>query len=183
MIEENGTRDSFETRALLTVVPRGDDAQQPDATRVWIELVDGSRIEASGYSVSDRVASLVLGDRTVRVDTRNIRTVRFHAPSAPLDRQWEEILQGRHSGDVVVLRRAATSLDQLEGVFRGVNDQVVEFEFDNELIPVRRERLEGLLYFQPVVRDLPDPVCVVHELGGPRGASSRWNCAMTTWRW
>lgn len=177
VIEEAGKRVSFPTRELLTVTTHDGDRRESDKTRVWVELVDGSRIEAAQYTVADRVASLTLTDRTVRIETRNIRSVRFH-PSAPdLDAQWEEILGGRHTGDVVVLRRSSKSLDQLEGVFRNVDPDVVEFEFDDELIPVRREKLEGLLYFQPVARDLPDAICLVDEAGG-----SRWRVKSWEWR-
>ena len=70
---------------LAMVVNNRPSRSSPPATSAWIELVDGSRLEATSYTVQDRVASIRIGDRAVSVDTRNIRSVRFHPPSPALD--------------------------------------------------------------------------------------------------
>ena len=67
---------------------------------------------------------------------------------------------------MIVLRRSKTSLDQLEGVFHDVTEETVEFEYDDQRIPVKRTKLEGMIYYHPVGRELPDSVCAVQEVGG-----------------
>ena len=176
-IDVEGKRSSFDTRDLLTLaVGQAGATKVPDAT-VWIELIDGSRIEATRYTVQDRVASILAGDRTLSVETRNVRSVRYHPPSDTLDAQWREILEGKNAGDVIVLRRSKTALDQLEGVFHNVDEETIEFEYDDERIPVKREKLEGMVYFHPVVRDLPEAVCSVQETNG-----STWRAKSFEWK-
>ncbi len=52
-------------------------------------------------------------------------------------------MAGGARGDVVVLRRSKTSLDQLEGVFHDVTEEAVDFEYDEQRIAVKRAKLEG----------------------------------------
>ena len=63
-----------------------------------------------------------------------------------------------------------TALDQLEGTLLDVGPESVRFEFDGDKIDVRREKLEGLVYYQPVRRELPPPTCRLIDAGG-----SQWS--------
>ena len=85
--------------------------------------------------------------------------------------------QRRQPGDVIVLRRSRTALDQLEGVFHDVTDQTVEFEYEDQRIPVKRSKLEGMVYYHGVGRHLPTSVCEVQETGG-----SSWQAQSITLR-
>ena len=69
------------------------------------------------------------------------------------------------TGDMIVMRKTSMrtieqgeneprtvteqALDQLEGTLLDVTPDSVRFEVDGEKIPVRREKLEGLVYFHP----------------------------------
>ncbi|MHB0956150.1 MAG: NPCBM/NEW2 domain-containing protein [Pirellulaceae bacterium] len=165
-IESDGDRTTLNLRDLLALIVNDRPPANPPAAAAWIELVDGSQLEATRYTVQNRIASLQIGDRAVSLDARNIRSVRFHPPSPALDRQWREIVAGANHGDVAVLRRSKTSLDQLEGVFHDVTDEAVDFEYDEQRIAVKQAKLEGIVYFHPVARDLPKTVCDVLETGG-----------------
>jgi hypothetical protein len=169
-LEVDGQRIAMELRDLLTLVVSGrvpaSPGASPPATAAWVELVDGSRLEATHYTVQNRIASLRIGDRAVSLDTRDIRCVRFHPPSPALDLQWREIVAGSNRGDVAVLRRSKTSLDQLEGVFHDITEEAVEFEYDEQRIAVKPAKLEGIVYFHAAPRDLPKSVCDVLETGG-----------------
>jgi sRNA-binding regulator protein Hfq len=170
VIETDGQQQAYASRDLLAVVASGHAVAASSAGSIWIELIDGSRLIATGYTVKDRVAEIQLSGRAVSLETRNIRSVRFHLPTEALDQQWREILGGRNRGDVIVLRRSDTALDQLEGVFHDVTDDTVVFEYDDERIDVKRTKLEGMVYYHAVSRELPEPLCVVQEVHG------------TTWR-
>ncbi len=165
-LEVGGKKKQFDIRDVMTLVVR-DIAPQPDGDAVTsVELVDGSHLIGSGYQVTNRTANLQIGVRAVSIETRNIRAVRFHAPADALDGQWREILAEASSGDVIVLRRSPTALDQLEGIFHDVSDQTVEFEYDDQRIPVKRTKLEGMVYHHSSGRDLPDSLCTVKETNG-----------------
>jgi hypothetical protein len=61
-------------------LPAASPANKP---AVWIELLDGSRVVAAGYSAAAGKASIeLLTGQTVEVATRAIRTVRFR-PQTP----------------------------------------------------------------------------------------------------
>ena len=166
VIEADGKRETIDLRDLLALTINNRLPATSPATSVWIELIDGSRLEGTSYTVANRVASIRMGDRTISVETRSIISVRFHPPSPELDRQWREIRSGGGRGDVVVLRRSKTSLDQLEGVFHDVSEEAVEFEYDEQRIAVKRSKLEGIVYFHSVARDLPAALCEVLETNG-----------------
>jgi hypothetical protein len=168
VLEADGKRQSFVMGDLLALVARPATDPSLSTASIYVELIDGSRLLADSYRVKDRSAEVDVGSRTVTLATRNISTVRFHPPAAALNDQWREIVEGDNLGDVIVLRRSETALDQLEGIFHDVTNETVEFEYDEQRIPVKRTKLEGMVYYHPVGRELPEPVCVVDETGGTR---------------
>ena len=166
VIEVGGKKQAFDVRDLLTMTIRAREDVPAEKPAVWVELIDGSHIMGAQYSVQDRSAEILTDRRKITVETRNIRAVRFHPPSEALDGQWQEMLNQRSTGDIIVLRRSKTSLDQLEGVFHDITADTVEFEYDDQRIPVKLTKLEGMIYYHPVGRELPDSVCAVQEVNG-----------------
>lgn len=165
-VNVDGSPMTYNLRDLMAVVVRPAPALPPSDANTYIQLVDGSQIVATAYRVTDRKAEVQIGGRIVQIDTRNIRSVRFHAPSDALDTQWREIVESESQGDVIVLRRSNTALDQLEGLFQNVTAETVEFVYDDEQIPVKRTKLEGMVYYHPAGRDLPEAICRVYETSG-----------------
>lgn len=161
-------------------------ASQPvtEKPAVWLDLVDGGALTALAYSSASGTARIELTSAiTVEMPTRAIRAVRFRQQtSAALAGQWREISRATATGDTVVIRKSAAraadpdanqpaanpepSLDQLEGTVLAVGPDSVQFEFENEKINVRRDKLEGLIYFQPVKRDFAQPLCRLIDTGG-----------------
>lgn len=150
----------------------------------WVELVDGSKLQAVSYTVSAGKAHLdLVSGLGLEIPTRGIRTVRFRQQTTPeLAGQWREIVNSMATGDMVVIRKstirapdgsdnepgagATHSLDQLEGTLLDVGPDSVQFEFDGEKINIRREKLDGLVYFQPAKREFSPPLARVSDSGG-----------------
>lgn len=155
---------------------------------IWIELLDGSKLNAIGYTAADGKARVELtSGQTAELPTRSIRSVRFRQQDTLVAEQWREILVAPATGDMVVIRKTTTrtegeddeaatvtdvALDQLEGTLLDVGPESAQFEFDGEKIDVRREKLEGLVYFQPVKREFSPPACRVVDIGGSAWAAS-----------
>lgn len=149
---------------------------------VWIELLDGSRLAAESYTAASGQAKIELtSGQTVTAATRAIKFVRFRAPDPALAGQWREILESQAAGDMVVIRKTSmrpveegdesatmteVALDQLEGTVLGVGPESVQFEFDGEKIDVRREKLEGVVYYHPARREFSAPACKLVDGGG-----------------
>jgi hypothetical protein len=176
VVEVNGEQRALALRDVMALTT-GRPEPGPAADATYLQLVDGSQLVGKDYRVANRVAQLQVGGRTTELETRNIRSVRFHAPAQALDDQWNEMVVGQSQGDVIVLRRSDTALDKLEGVFHDVTGEAVEFAYEDERIPVKRGRLEGMIYFHPVDRQLPNPVCIVHEASG-----SHWRARSVDWQ-
>ncbi len=157
---------------------------------VWISLVDDSRLLGTSFVSMAGMARLTLvGGESLDIPTRSIRWVRFQdqetelAKQFQLARQWQEILASQPQGDVIVVRKATQSdesaeegkpartmlaLDQLEGVLGDVSEEKVGFTYEEQQIPVARMKVEGILYFHPAGRELPEPLCRLDDASGNR---------------
>jgi hypothetical protein len=150
---------------------------------IWLELLDGSRVPAVAYLAREGKAAVGLTTgQTIEIPTRSIRTVRFQQQSPELAVQWREITSSMATGDMIVLRKTSTrtieqgdneprliteqALDQLEGTLHEVTADTVRFEIDGEKAPIRREKLEGLVYYQPAKREAAPPRCRLHDASG-----------------
>lgn len=176
VVASDGPPQTLDSRTVLAVVVPRPEAPAPPPTSDWIELVDGSHLEGSGLAVANRGATLRLAGRDVQVETRQMRSVRFHPPDPARDAQWREIIDAEASGDLLVLRRPNGSLDQLEGVLYDIRGDTIEFAYDDQRLVVKREKLEGLRFFQPARRTPPAPLCHVVEVNG-----SSWNAQSLRW--
>lgn len=127
-----------------------------------VELVDGSQIVSGKFEVeSDRARIALEGNHSpLLVHTKDIHFVRFGGSKA-LKQQWDDLLAMEHEGDVIVIRRSATSLDYLEGVVRDVSPEQLEFEFEGDTIDVQRKKLEGIIFYQGDVQPPPGSICHV----------------------
>src|SRR5205085_1887285 len=148
-----------------------------------IDLLDGSKIAANSFVATGGVARVnVAGRPPLEIPTRAIHTVRFRQQTPELALQWREITSSQATGDMIVTRKTSMrtieqgeseprtvteqALDQLEGTLLDVTADSVRFEIDGEKVPIRREKLEGLVYYQPAKREFTSPVCRLIEAGG-----------------
>jgi hypothetical protein len=139
---------------------------------VWIELVDGSRLHAMAYTSGEGTARITLATGgLIELPARAVHSVRFHQQAPELALQWREIASSMATGDILVIRKVSTrtieqgeneprtvtehALDQVEGTVQEVTPDTVRFELDGEAVNVRREKLEGIIYYQRGRRELP----------------------------
>jgi hypothetical protein len=71
---------------------------------------------------------------------------------------------GQEGNDATTITEQA--LDQLEGTLHDVTSDSVQFEVDGTNRDIRREKLEGLVYYQPAKREFPPPLCRLIDAGG-----------------
>jgi NPCBM/NEW2 domain len=162
---------AFATKQLLAIAPTSPAAQpQTVATAkpsVWIDLVDESRLPAVEYTVTGgRVKIRLAAGPVVELPAKAVATVSFREHAGPLAAQWDEILKVERTGDLIVIRKN-NALDYLTGVVKDVTAESVQFELDGELLPVKRTKVDGLLY-HAAPQTLPDARCVVSDAAGGR---------------
>ncbi len=168
--EQGDTAFALESLATLSRTS----AAVPPASKaaLWVELADGSGLAAVDYLVTKGTAAVTLtnGDK-LEIPTRAIRWVRFAPPGVDegqRTKQWSDITHSVAAGDLVVVRKGQ-ALDFLEGVVRDLTAETCDFEFDGETIPVKRAKLEGVVYFHPAsAADLAEPVGQVNTLDESR---------------
>jgi hypothetical protein len=154
-----------------------------DKPAVWIELLDGSKLMAATYTAAAGKASVLLvGGVTVDMPTRSIHSVRYRQQETELAQQWREIVAGPRSSDLIVVRKTSmrtieegeaepktvteTALDELDGTLLEVGPESVKFDYDGERIDVKREKIEGLVYYHAIRRELPAGVCRLVDAAG-----------------
>ena len=131
-------------------------ATAPNA--IEVVLNDTSRLTGSQIALNAtelKLTSAELGTITARKNV--IRSIRFTANDNKLDDAWQKILDRDSKKDVIVVRKD-NKLDFLAGVAGAIDDQFVKFLVDGEEVPVKRERVYGLIYQPPVAAGKPQSV-------------------------
>ena len=148
--------------------------REPSAERIsgmTVTLVDQSVIRATDYRSNQATARLQLADQNVlEVPTKLIRSILFaNHPEGEqkLAGQWSNIVANKAAADVLVLRKGG-SLDYLEGVLGDVDQDIVKFQLDAEVIPVKRAKIEGLVYYHPQHSDIESAAYEVTTADGWR---------------
>jgi hypothetical protein len=171
------------TRLLSVEFPAKSSISKPAA---WIELMDDSKVVATAFTASAGKARCEQSSQpAIELPTRAVRTVRFHSQTPDVAAQWREITSSQPSGDLLVIRKTATrtveqgdaeprtvseqSLDQLEGTILEVTSDRVVFELEGEKVPVRREKLEGIVFYQSAKREFAPAVARVVD-----ASASHW---------
>ncbi|HEY2893366.1 MAG TPA: NPCBM/NEW2 domain-containing protein, partial [Pirellulales bacterium] len=140
-----------------------------------VELIGGSVLKGSQFKVQAKTAELRLANgATIKVPARSIANVRFgvEAPDAKLAKQWSDILTSEPAGDLLVVRKDG-AIDYLEGILLEVDDETCRFELDKEVIPVKRSKVEGMVYFHTGQADVAEPAGIVIHQDGSRIAAAK----------
>lgn len=153
-------------KQLLTLQPVVAPAPLAADTTVWIELVDGSRLEATSVSIKEGVLTATLRTGSmVSIKTRDILSTRLVELDAEKLADFREITRAEAEGDVLIIRRPSGALDELEGIVQSLDGEILVFDFDGEKIQVEREKIAGIRYFQAGSRKLPEAMCLVTVVG------------------
>jgi len=154
--------------SLLSLSPKDPPPAPERAPDVRIELVDGSRLAAAEFTVSDGEAGVVLVDGLeVKVPVARVANVRFGDASTETAEAWSRLLATRATDDLLVVGRAG-ALDYHKGIVREVTEELVQFEFEGDLLPVKRTKVHGLIYYRPPAGSLPEAVCRIVDASGSR---------------
>ncbi|HTQ39958.1 MAG TPA: NPCBM/NEW2 domain-containing protein [Pirellulales bacterium] len=153
---------------VLNVVPQSMVPPAVEKPAAWIELIDGSKLATSEFTVEDGSANLIFdADKTAKISTTAIHSVRFSRPDDPASAVWPKNVGADATGDLLVVRKK-DQIDFMEGSVGEVDENYVILKVDGETYPVSRAKVDGLVYFHKMADKLPDPVCVVENASGWR---------------
>jgi len=174
VIAADGRARNFRPKDVLLLslgTPSAGATVRAAAPRIWLTLVDGSMLVGTEYTAADGQAHLGLADgTTIDLATSSIAVVRLRALSDASAEQWSTILEGNHAADLLVVRKDE-AIDFLEGIVRDVDAEKVHFELDGEVLPVKRSKLDGLVYYHANRAELPEANCLVTTSDGSQLAA------------
>lgn len=137
--------------------------------RFEITFTDGSRLAPKSVSLADgNVTFNVDGEKLQTVSSRHVESIRFFRPetSDRLTTAWVDALESKVVGDQLVVRKKNEDdplggfiLSSLEGVFETFDGSVLNFKFDDNSVPVKLERMEGMVFYHPSQADLKALAC------------------------
>jgi hypothetical protein len=180
-VETAGGRVSVGTGELLQLSLKDPPVVPSQAPQVWVELVDGSSLIGVEFVASGSTARVKLLDGSaVEVPTAGLASVRLQEQSEQSAAEWSRIIEMRHTTDLLLVR-SGDVVDYHKGVLRDVSPSTVQFELDGELLPVKRSKVYGLVYYHPPETSLPEPICQVSDAGGSRWAvqTLKWDTELT----
>ena len=138
---------------------------------LWVRLADGSEVVAADYTATgDRAKIATFDGHVLEPPLVGIAAVRFQPQKDAVAGQWKALLEARPAGDLLVVR-VGNALDSHRGVIADVGDDVVRFELDGEVLPVRRAKVHGLIYYRPAMDGADDAACRIVDVDGSRWAA------------
>jgi len=142
-------------------------ANPTDKPTAWIELVDGSKLTATEFSVQGNQATLTLeSDKTATISTASIHKVKFTPPDKSSISTWPNDAS-EAQGDLLVVQKKG-QIDFMEGSIGNIDENHVIIKVDGESYPVNRSKVDGLVYYHKATDKLPEPLCVVETSAGWR---------------
>lgn len=138
-------------------------------SRVCVELVDGSSLLGVEFTVSDGRARLVRADGPLEIPAREITAVRLQPRLDAVADEWSRIVKEEVDSDLLVVRKG-DSINYYRGVLLDVTEEVVHFELDGEVLPVKRSKVHGLVLYRPAGRELPSAAFWMTDATGSRWA-------------
>jgi hypothetical protein len=165
-------RVTLETEQVVALSP----VDAPPATAgepaAWVDLLDGSSLVAASVASSGGVTHVGLtGGRNVELPSRQVVAVRLRPHADATAAEWARLQESETASDVLVVRKG-DSLDFHRGILREIGPAAVRFEVDGEMLPVKREKVFGVIICQAAARNLPRPVCHLVEGNGSTWVAS-----------
>jgi hypothetical protein len=165
-LESATGRVTLETERVMALGPVEAPAATAGEPAAWVDLADGSSLVAASVASAGGTARLGFsGGRSIELPSRQLVAVRLRAHTETTAAEWAKLQESEAAGDVLVVRKG-NSLDFHRGILREIGPAAVRFEVDGEVLPVKREKVFGVMVYQAAARNLPEPVCHVVEANG-----------------
>ncbi len=116
-----------------------------------VELLNGTRLTATSIEIAEGQLTVSLVKQTaIQVPLKQVRWIRFRAPSTAIDPQWLGMTEKTPASDTLVIRRAGDSLDEASGIVKSADEKTVKFDLDGDELDAPIEKLEGIVFANPV---------------------------------
>ena len=121
-------------------------ASAPAIESIVVRLVDDSQLRVRTFLSSGTVVTVThpqLGE--LRIPVASVSSVRFAAVDSKVDPEWNQLIERAPKKDMIAVRKGDV-LDHLDGIVGSMNDATLQFQLDGDDIPVKREKVFGLIF-------------------------------------
>lgn len=166
-LETGDGRQTVDVEQLVGRDFAGEDGDVGAEPGVWVDLRDGSSLVGRDCTAAEDRCRLTTPDGPIELPFAAVASVRFGPLVSEVADQWNRIAEAKASADRLVVRKES-HLNYHQGIVRGIGRHTVEFDLDGDILPVKREKVFGLVFYRP--GDLPSaaPLCRITEAGGSR---------------
>lgn len=176
---EQGPRE-IPVSELLAVRP--DAAAAARSADGEVRLADGTRLAGANYTAGAKSARFEhprYGELTVPLD--RVTSARLLAAEGNSVAIWTQLLERPLKKDLLAIKKAEV-IDHLDGVVGSVDDKTVRFVLDGEEVPVKRERVFGLIYFRRDGAPRATIAATIDTVDGDRLSAGKVTWADGRWR-
>ena len=160
VVNVSGEEQSFGRDEIRNLIVTDEDQSISQRPAVRLQLRDNSIIHAKSILVTGGSAEVTAQKLKLKIPVAQIRYVRFGTEKEK-DKRWDEILTRNPTADSIVVQ-GPDDLEALEGVLGDVSAPHVAFEFDGDVIDVKRQKVDGFVYYSAKKIDYPQAPCIVH---------------------
>ncbi|QDS99426.1 NPCBM/NEW2 domain-containing protein [Adhaeretor mobilis] len=145
-----------------------------------LATIDGTLLSIQHFEAAQRTALIrsPFSNETLEVPTEHIRYARLVPLTVAVEPYWSELLADQSHGDLLVVRKKSDSSeapnwDSISGIVQQVSQERVEFNWDGEVVPVKRSKVAAIVYFHSKLAKTPVALCVAHLRDGSQIACRR----------
>lgn len=145
-LQVDGKSQAVPTDGLLQLRVTGATESAPPVGTITVVLGDGSRLRGNALAMTDRGVQLThpqLGP--VSIPREQVRSLRMAAEDPVVAAAWDQLAARDSKNDQIVIRKGDV-LDHVDGVVGAIDEASVKFLLDGQDVPVKRERVFGILF-------------------------------------
>ena len=144
-ITADGQTQAIASEQLQAIVLSKKQPTIPEGNNIKVTLHDGSELKAKSVLATTSNARVTMGDElSYRLKSDSIASIQFKPLTEQAQEDYDRILKGESTGDVIIILRPSGAIDELEGIVERVDNEAVTFNFDGDRIPIELSKLAGV---------------------------------------
>ncbi|MAT12207.1 MAG: hypothetical protein CMM02_14520 [Rhodopirellula sp.] len=175
-ITANGQVQTVASEQLQAIILSKKQATIPEGNNMTVKLHDGSKLRAKSVLATATTARITIGEElSYRFQSDSIASIQFKPLTKQAQEDYDSILEGESTGDVIIVLRPSGAIDELEGIVERVDNEAVTFNFDGDRIPVELSKLAGVKLLKSGSLERSKTTCELTDLRGNRWRACRFN--------
>lgn len=175
-ITADGQTQAIASEQLQAIVLSKKQPTIPEGNNITVTLHDGSELKAKSVLATTSNARVMIGDElSYRLKSDSIASIQFKPLAEQAQEDYDRILKGESTGDVIIILRPSGAIDELEGIVERVDNEAVTFNFDGDRIPIELSKLAGVKLLKSGSLKTLKTTCELTDLRGNRWRACRFN--------